>query len=108
MNAPSGVNCQGVANVTKGIEDVCNLSLTFPSGRFASIQSSWLDPRKVRDMTIVGSEKMFLYDDLEPMEKIRVYDQRLSNHRTTIPLGSFITPIITAICMRRSSGNSNP
>ncbi|MCE9614613.1 MAG: Gfo/Idh/MocA family oxidoreductase [Lentisphaerae bacterium] len=74
---PSGVNCQGVANVTRGIEDICNLSLTFPSGRFACIQSSWLDPRKVREMTIVGTKKMIVYDDIEPREKIRIYDQRV-------------------------------
>lgn len=75
--SPNGVNCQGVANVTKGIEDVCSLSLAFPSGRFASIQSSWLDPRKVRDMTIVGTEKMIVYDDIEPLQKIRIHDQRV-------------------------------
>lgn len=77
QECPSGVNCQGVANVTKGIEDVCNLSLSFPSGRFACIQSSWLDPRKVRDMTIVGTQKMIVYDDLEPLQKIRIYDHRV-------------------------------
>lgn len=74
---PNGVNCQGVANVTPGIEDVCSMSLTFPSGRFACIQSSWLDPRKVRDMTIVGSQKMIVYDDIEPLQKIRIYDHRV-------------------------------
>lgn len=75
--APVAVNCQGVANVTRGVEDVCNMSLTFASGRFACIQSSWLDPRKVRDMTIVGTKKMIVYDDIEPLQKIRIYDQRV-------------------------------
>ena len=75
--SPVAVNCQGVSNVTPGIEDVCSLSLAFASGRFACIQSSWLDPRKVRDMTIVGTRKMILYDDIEPQQKIRIYDQRV-------------------------------
>jgi predicted dehydrogenase len=74
---PSAVNCQGNCNVTPGIEDICNTTLSFNSGRFATIQTSWLDPRKTREMTIVGSKKMIVYDDLEPMHKIRIYDQRV-------------------------------
>jgi predicted dehydrogenase len=74
---PDGVNCQGKANVTRGVEDVSNLTLSFLSGRFAMIQTSWLDPRKVREMTIVGTKRMIVYDDLEPLHKIRIYDQRV-------------------------------
>lgn len=77
QEAPEVVNCQGNAHVTPGIEDVSNLSLSFPSGRFATIQSSWLEPRKVRDMTIVGTRRMIVYDDLQPLEKIRIYDMRV-------------------------------
>jgi predicted dehydrogenase len=74
---PSYVNCQGKAHVNSGIEDVTNLSLTFPNDGFATIQSSWLDPNKVRRMTFVGSKRMILYDDNEPLEKIRIYDKRV-------------------------------
>lgn len=74
---PVSVNCQGNAHVTPGIEDVANLSLNFQNGEFATIQSSWLEPRKVRQMTIVGTRKMIIYDDIEPMEKIRIYDARV-------------------------------
>lgn len=74
---PESVNCRGKANVTPGVEDVANLSLTFGSGKFATIQSSWLEPRKVRQMTIVGSRRMVIYDDIEPTEKIRIYDSRV-------------------------------
>jgi predicted dehydrogenase len=74
---PTSVNCQGNAHVTAGIEDVTNISLSFRSKRFATIQSSWLEPRKVREMTIVGTRRMIVYDDLEPNEKIRVYDVRV-------------------------------
>jgi len=74
---PLSVNCQGNANVTAGVEDVVNLSLTFRNGRFATIQNSWLDPRKVREITIVGSRRMIVYDDLQPLEKVKIYDARV-------------------------------
>ena len=61
---PTTVHCQGNAHVTPGIEDVTNISLSFRNNRFATIQSSWLEPRKVREMTIVGSRRMIVYDDL--------------------------------------------
>jgi predicted dehydrogenase len=74
---PETVNCQGNAHVTPGTEDVTNISLSFRQKRFATIQSSWLEPRKVRDMTIVGTRRMIVYDDLQTHEKIRIYDTRV-------------------------------
>ena len=53
------------------------MSLFFPHKRFATIQSSWLEPRKIREMTIVGSRRMIVYDDLQTHEKIRIYDVRV-------------------------------
>jgi predicted dehydrogenase len=74
---PTAVNCQGNAHVTPQVEDVTNMSLLFPHKRFATIQSSWLEPRKIREMTIVGSRRMIVYDDLQTHEKIRIYDVRV-------------------------------
>lgn len=74
---PLAINCQGNAHVTPQVEDVTNMSLFFPHKRFATIQSSWLEPRKIRDMTIVGSRRMIVYDDLQTHEKIRIYDVRV-------------------------------
>jgi predicted dehydrogenase len=74
---PLVVNCQGNAHVTHGIEDVTNISLSFRHKRFATIQSSWLEPRKVREMTIVGTRRMIVYDDVQTLEKIRIYDVRV-------------------------------
>jgi predicted dehydrogenase len=74
---PLAVNCQGNAHVTPGIEDVTNISLSFRQKRFATIQSSWLEPRKVREMTIVGTRRMIVYDDLQTHEKLRIYDVRV-------------------------------
>ena len=51
--------------------------LGFPRDRSAIIHSSWLDPRKVREMTIVGSKRMIVYDDVSPLEKIRIFDARV-------------------------------
>jgi len=74
---PHSVNCQGNAHFSPGIEDCTNLSLFFPNRRFATIQSSWIEPRKVRQMTFVGSKRMIVYDDVDPLEKIRIYDVRV-------------------------------
>ena len=74
---PSTVNCRGTAHVTPGVEDVTTMCLSFPRQQTAFIHSSWLDPRKVREMTIVGSRRMIVYDDLATLEKIRIYDARV-------------------------------
>ena len=74
---PISINCQGKYHVNEGIEDVTSLSMDFGNGGFAIIQSSWLDPNKVREMTIVGSRRMILYDDTQPLEKIKIYDKRV-------------------------------
>lgn len=76
---PSTVNCQGKSHVGNGIEDVTNMTLTFGGRQMATIQSSWLDPNKIRKMTVVGSRRMLVYDDLEPLEKIKIYDKRVES-----------------------------
>lgn len=74
---PTVVNCQGSAHITPGVEDVTTMWLNFSGERSAIIQSSWLDPRKIREMTIVGSKRMIVYDDVSPLEKIRIFDTRV-------------------------------
>ncbi len=74
---PVSVNCQGKAHINKDIEDVTNMSLDFENGGFATIHSSWLDPNKIREMVIVGSQRMIVYNDNEPLEKIKIYDKRV-------------------------------
>lgn len=74
---PKSVNCQGKAHINPGIEDVTSLSLNFDNGGFATIHSSWLDPNKIREMVFVGSKKMLVFDDNEPLEKIKIYDKRV-------------------------------
>jgi predicted dehydrogenase len=74
---PTVVNCQGSAHITPGVEDVTTMWLGFSGDRSAIIHSSWLDPRKIREMTIVGSKRMIVYDDVSPLEKIRIFDARV-------------------------------
>lgn len=74
---PVSVNCQGKGHVNKKIEDITNMTLNFVNGGFATIQSSWLDPNKIREMTFVGSRRMLVYNDIESMEKIKIYDKRV-------------------------------
>jgi len=72
---PVSVSASGQAYLQEGIEDVVFASLKFPGGRMAHIHVSWLDPHKIRKTTLVGSQKMIVFDDMEAAEKIRVYDK---------------------------------
>lgn len=72
---PKRVGCHGKAHITSGIEDVTHMTLNFHNGGFALVHNSWLDPNKVREMTFVGTEKMLVYNDIEPIEKIKIFDK---------------------------------
>jgi len=78
MNSkPVALNCQGSSNVNPEVEDVSSITLKFENEKSAIIQNSWVDPRKIREMTIVGSKRMIVYDDVEPIEKIKIFDARV-------------------------------
>jgi predicted dehydrogenase len=72
---PLAVNATGKDYLQEALEDVVFVTLHFPSGRMAHIHISWLDPHKIRKLTIVGSAKMVVFDDMEATEKIRIYDK---------------------------------
>jgi predicted dehydrogenase len=57
------------------VEDVVFLTMEFASGILAHVQLSWLDPHKERKLTVVGAKKMVVFDDMEPREKLRIYDK---------------------------------
>lgn len=59
----------------EGVEDVVFATISFADNKFANIHCSWLDPHKIRKMTVVGSKKMVTFDDMETAEKIRIYDK---------------------------------
>jgi predicted dehydrogenase len=72
---PVAVAAVGMSHLDAAIEDVATVTLFFDKRVIAFIQSSWLDPDKIRRMTFVGSRKMMVYDDIEPTSKIRIYDK---------------------------------
>jgi len=72
---PVSVAAHGAAYVRPGVEDLAFVTLRFPGGAIGQMHLSWLDPHKVRRLTVVGERKMAVLDDMEPREKVRVYDQ---------------------------------
>jgi predicted dehydrogenase len=95
---PSEVRAQGNAFLTGGVEDVVFCYLRFPSGKMAHMHLSWLDPHKIRRITVVGNDKMAVFDDMERDRKITVYE----NWRTRT--GSIYSPKVDAIePLRRES-----
>jgi predicted dehydrogenase len=73
---PELATAQGSASIHADVEDVVFCFLRFPSGRIAHMHLSWLDPHKMRKMTVVGREKMVVFDDMEPERKVTVYEKR--------------------------------
>jgi len=71
---PSWVQCMGACYVQPNIEDVVFLMIGFPSGAIAHAHLSWLAPSKLRTMTVIGSRKMVVYDDVQTVEKVKIYD----------------------------------
>lgn len=72
---PVSVSARGATYVHQGIEDVIFALLQFPQNIVGHIHASWLDPSKTRQMTFVGSEKMIVYDDVDPEAKLKIYDK---------------------------------
>jgi predicted dehydrogenase len=71
---PSDLVAHGESFLQDGVEDVVFCHLRFPSGKAAHMHLSWLDPHKMRRMTVVGTEKMAVFDDMELDRKVTVYD----------------------------------
>ena len=71
---PGELWARGESFLKEGVEDVVFCYLRFPSGKVAHMHLSWLDPHKMRRMTVVGSEKMAVFDDMELDRKVTVYD----------------------------------
>ncbi len=72
---PETVSARGGMYLNGQVEDVVFMNLTFPGNVLGHVQASWLDPSKVRRMTIVGSTRMIVYDDVADEGKVKVYDK---------------------------------
>jgi predicted dehydrogenase len=71
---PTDVWARGESFLKAGVEDVVFCYLRFPTGKTAHMHHTWLDPHKKRRMTVVGSRKMAVFDDMELDRKVTVYD----------------------------------
>ena len=89
--APVSVAARGAACLRPDVHDVVFLSLRFPSGVLAQIQTSWLDPRKQRRLVVVGSRKMMELDDVLPTEKLRVHDKGFERDATFTEYAEFMS-----------------
>jgi predicted dehydrogenase len=86
---PLSVSAHGMPFVNEGIQDVVYINMVFPNNILAHIHVSWLDPCKVRRVTVVGSKKMVVYNDIESLEKIRIYDKGVEKPPYTETFGDF-------------------
>jgi predicted dehydrogenase len=103
---PVRVTAQGAAYAQNNVEDVAFITLEFPNKVLAHIHISWLAPSKLRRTTIVGSKKMIVYDDLENVEKVKVYDRgvvSLQNEgavrelQRTYRIGDIVSPRVETV-----------
>ena len=99
---PVRVVSTGQSFIQPGVEDVVFTTLHFADGKMAHIHVSWLDPHKVRKVTVVGSKKMAVIDDMESTEKIRIYDKGVNftgdysaySEYLTLRIGDILIPKI--------------
>lgn len=83
--SPRVVSAQGSCYLQPALEDVVFVTLMFPKGILAHIHASWLDPHKIRQLTIVGSKKMAVFDDVEPEHKLQIYDRGIAINYDAVP-----------------------
>ena len=83
---PISVSTQGQAYIQEGIDDIVFTNLQFSGDIMVNSQFSWLDPHKIRQMTIVGSQKMAVFDDMNPTEMLRIYDKGIMNSKDSYDL----------------------
>lgn len=100
---PNRVVATGESYLQKDIYDVVFVTLHFPGKLLAHIHLSWLDPHKIRKLTVVGSKKMAVFDDMESNEKIRLYDKGVYKpsfesyaSALTLRIGDILIPKIDA------------
>lgn len=101
---PESASAQGGSWINPGVQDAVFANLFYPGGIMANLHVSWLSPRKVRDITVVGEKKMLTFDDMNLSEPLRLYDKQVTeaktpsfidtfaSFRTSIREGDILTP----------------
>jgi predicted dehydrogenase len=75
----------GASWINAGIEDAVFATLRYPGDVLVNLHVSWLNPRKTRDITLVGERRMLTFDDMNLAEPLRVYDKQVTDERTAAP-----------------------
>lgn len=88
-SVPIAVSAQGRCVWQESIEDVCFATLTYPGGTLGHIHASWMNPRKVRTLTVIGERRMAHWDDVDPTDTLRVYDKGLAEPPNYDSFGEF-------------------
>lgn len=86
---PKCVSARGFCYLRNDIADVAFITIEFENGISAHVHVSWLDPNKVRKMTLVGSKKMIIYDDTSEDSKIMIYDKGIDKKNISKDMGAF-------------------
>lgn len=86
---PKAVAAQGASYIKKGREDVAFINLFFPNNILANILVSWIEPCKVRRITVIGSRKMAVFDDVNLPELIKIYDKGVMKPKRYSDFGEF-------------------
>jgi predicted dehydrogenase len=81
---PAAVSATGGTWINDGVEDAIFATLRYPGDVLVNLHVSWLNPRKVRDVTVVGAQAMLTFDDMNLTEPLRLYDKRVTDTRTTV------------------------
>jgi predicted dehydrogenase len=97
---PYSVQARGISHTGNGIENIAYLTLNFPSNLIAHFNCSWSSPVKLRQMLFGGDKKMILYNDMEPTEKVKIYDsgfdvksdEEINKIRVDYRIGDIYTP----------------
>jgi len=80
---PHSASALGGTWINEGLEDVVFASIRYPNDILVNLQVSWLSPRKVRDITVVGESQMLVLDDMNIAEPVRIYDKGIASDRIT-------------------------
>jgi predicted dehydrogenase len=86
---PVAVTARGESYLNRGVEDVVVASFTYPNQVLANIHASWLNPRKVREITVVGENKMVVWNDMDLNEPLRIYHKSVQVEREPVYSDSF-------------------
>jgi predicted dehydrogenase len=80
---PEAVSATGGTWINAGIEDAVFATLRYPGNILVNLHASWLNPRKARDITLVGENRMLTFDDMNLSEPIRIYDKQVTDQRVS-------------------------